>query len=109
MSRRVARRPRARQDIIEQAEFIGADNPRAAERFLGAIERAERMLAATPGMGAARDFPRLEGIRMWPVKGFTRHLIFYRPIEGGIEVIRMLHASRDIEALFRDEEGGTPG
>jgi plasmid stabilization system protein ParE len=38
---------------------------------------------------------------MWRVSGFPNHLIFYRPLEGGgIEVIRVLHAKRDIEALF---------
>ena len=37
---------------------------------------------------------------MWRVAGFPNHLIFYRPIESGVEVIRVLHASRDIESLF---------
>jgi toxin ParE1/3/4 len=37
---------------------------------------------------------------MWRVAGFPNHLIFYRPVESGVEVIRVLHAKRDIEALF---------
>jgi toxin ParE1/3/4 len=39
-------------------------------------------------------------MRVWPVKGFENHLIFFRPIDGGIEVIRVLHAARDIESVF---------
>ena len=32
--------------------------------------------------------------------GFPSHFMFYRPIEGGIEVIRVLQAKRDIESLY---------
>ena len=39
-------------------------------------------------------------VRMWRVTGFPSHLIFYRQTEGGIEIIRVLHAKRDIDALF---------
>ncbi len=61
------------------------------------------MLADMPGMGAPREHGGLKGLRMWPVRGFERHLIFYRPIEDGIEVIRVLHASRDLEGLLGEE------
>ena len=59
-------------------------------------------LAATPELGAARTYngPAFVDVRMWRVAGFPNHLIFYRPIERGIEVIRVLHAKRDIESLF---------
>ena len=100
MSRRVTRQPRARRDIVEQADFIGRDNPEAAERFLEAVERAERLLGDMPDMGAPRSFPGLSGIRMWRVRGFERHLIFYRVLDDGVEVLRVLHASRDIRRLL---------
>jgi plasmid stabilization system protein ParE len=35
-----------------------------------------------------------------PIRGFEKHVIFYRPIANGIEVVRVLHASRDLEAMF---------
>jgi toxin ParE1/3/4 len=28
------------------------------------------------------------------------YLIFYRPVEGGIEIVPVLHGRRDIAALF---------
>ena len=37
---------------------------------------------------------------MWPVRGFEKHVIFYRPVATGIDVVRVLHAARDIEAIF---------
>lgn len=56
-------------------------------------------------MGAARNYndPTLAHVRMWRVAGFPNHLIFYRPLESGIEVIRVLHAKGDIEALFGNQ------
>jgi toxin ParE1/3/4 len=58
-----------------------------------------------PSIGSPREFRsrRLRNIRMWPVKGFEEHLIFYRENDDGIEVIRVLHGKRDIEDIFSDE------
>ena len=58
-----------------------------------------------PGMGEQREStnPRLDGLRVWRIDGFPNHLIFYRPIEGGIEIIRVLHGARDIDAVLEAE------
>jgi toxin ParE1/3/4 len=55
-----------------------------------------------PEMGARREYqnPTLAGVRMWRITGFDNYLVFYRPTERGIEIIRVLHAKRDIDALF---------
>ncbi len=39
-------------------------------------------------------------VKVWPVKGFENFLIFYTISEGSIDVIRVLHGSRDIESVF---------
>lgn len=39
----------------------------------------------------------IEGLRSIPVNNY---IIFYRPIDNGIKVIRVLHGARDIESLF---------
>jgi toxin ParE1/3/4 len=100
MSGRAVRQPRARQDIIEQALYVGRDDPRTAARFLDAVQEAEQLLAGMPGLGAPRSFRRLQELRMWRVRGFEKHLIFYRPTADGIEVLRVLHASRDLAAVL---------
>ena len=53
-------------------------------------------------MGVARKYrdPELEGVRMWRIAGFDRYLIFCRPAESGVEIIRVIHGKRDIEDLF---------
>lgn len=71
-------------------------------RFLDAAGATFRELARKPDLGALGEFrsPYLAGIRRWRVKGFKNYLIFYRQREDGIEVIRVLHGARDIEAIF---------
>jgi toxin ParE1/3/4 len=105
VSRKIVRQPRARRDIVACALYIEEQNPRAARRFLAAVERTINGLAASPWIGPRRDYdnPRLVGLRMFPVRGFEKHLIFYRPTENGIEIVRVLHAARDLDEILREE------
>jgi toxin ParE1/3/4 len=32
------------------------------------------------------------------------YLIFYRPLDEGIEIMRILHGSQDIKTIFPDED-----
>jgi plasmid stabilization system protein ParE len=38
------------------------------------------------------------------VQGFKRWLIFYLERPGAIEILRVLHGARDLEALFGEAE-----
>lgn len=40
-------------------------------------------------------------IRSFPV---GRYVIFYLPLPKGIEVVRVLHGSRDVGAILQEEE-----
>ena len=35
----------------------------------------------------------------------ARYVIYYRPIEGGIEVIRVLHSARDVRRHIPSSDG----
>jgi toxin ParE1/3/4 len=96
------RYPKALSDVEESAVYIGLDNPEAALRFLDAVESTLRLLVKNPDVGPARTFDgnNLSGFRSFPVKGFDKHLVFYRPTEHGIEVLRVLHGARDLGAIF---------
>jgi toxin ParE1/3/4 len=99
--------PRAAADLREQRDYIAQDNFASAERFLAAAEEAFERLATMPGMGVVRTVrnPRLGRIRQWPIRGFERHLIFYRETEAGIEVVRVLHGARDSGRILERETG----
>jgi toxin ParE1/3/4 len=106
MSGRILRRPRAEADIAEQAAWYLREGGAAlGERCLAAVQRTAERLLASPGLGPSREYlnPRLEGLRMFPVQGFEKHLVFYRPTPDGIEIVRVLHAARNRERLLRRE------
>ncbi|MGH7823385.1 MAG: type II toxin-antitoxin system RelE/ParE family toxin [Candidatus Binatia bacterium] len=102
--RTVTRRPAAKTDLLEHYVFIGEENLDAADRFLAEAGATFEKLAAMPRMGRRWESEdrRLGAIRVWPMPGWKR-LIFYRPGRSGIEIVRVLHAARDITAIIRDE------
>ena len=105
MSQRIIIRPRADRDLDEHAEFIARTNLEAARRFYDAAAEAFGQLAVLPEMGSPQTFrnPVLTGLRMWRIPRFERYLIFYRPIQEGIEVIPVLHAARDMGTIIEQE------
>ena len=105
MRRNINRSREARIDVIESAYFIAETNLNAVDRFLQATETAYEALAEMPGMGALRDYnnPRYAGMRMWPVPGFTKHLIFYQIRDVEIEILRVLHGAQDLAKIFAPE------
>ena len=73
-----------------------------AFRFLNAAEKTLERIAAMPASGALFEFndPRLAGIRHAPVRGFPNHYLFYLERPGGIELVRVLHAKRDLDSVL---------
>ncbi len=93
----------ARCDLVDIADYLEQVGGLAsAERFLAAVEQALGQLAGLPKMGSPWEtsHPRLQGLRTWPVPGFRNHVIFYRPLDDGIDLLRVLHGSRDTNALL---------
>jgi toxin ParE1/3/4 len=103
LRRRVIVRPAADRDLDEQAEYLAVhQNLELGLRFYRAAEETFNLLAGQPQMGKPAECrsPLLAGMRMFPLKGFPRHLVFYRPLDHGIEVVCILHGAREIEGLF---------
>ncbi len=96
----VTRRPLAEADILEIWDYIADDNPAAADRWVDQLDGQFRMLATQPKMGRARD-ELVPGVRSFP---FGRYVVFYVPIDKGIDVVRLLHGARDIDAVFQPEK-----
>jgi toxin ParE1/3/4 len=88
--------PLARDDLNEIWEYIAQDNLDAAERLVERIEELCELLATHPHLGRRRE-DLAPGLRSFPAGSY---IIFYQLITDGIEVVRMLHASRDIDSLF---------
>jgi toxin ParE1/3/4 len=102
---RIITLPRANEDIDEQFHFIAQDSFDVAWRFFEAVEQACSRLGDMPHIGIALDFdnPELRGLRMWPVPGFEKSLIFYQVVSNAVTIVRILHSSRDIENILEEE------
>lgn len=105
MTARAVIRPEASRDLDEQFEYLAEQSTELATRFLAAVRASVQRLVEQPDLGVSRGFTHeaLRDVRAWMVRGFPKHIIYYRPDPGGIEVIRLLHGSRDIVALFGDD------
>lgn len=97
-------RPAADRDIDEAIEYVFQENPRAALRLLAAIEKACDTIARSPRVGSLRfsDALPVEGLRFLAVAGFP-YLVFYFERRDHVDVVRVLHARRDIPALLQED------
>ncbi len=85
---------RAKQDVNEIWDYIATDNIEAADRVLDALDRAIVKLAKTPGIGHWREELTGKRHRFFLVHSY---LIVYRPETKPLQIIRILHASRDLQ------------
>ena len=93
---RVTRRPHAEADILEIWGYIAEDSVVAADRWVDKLDEKFALWATQPMIGRARD-ELSPGIRSL---AFGRYVVFFQPLPDGVDVVRVLHGSRDIDASF---------
>lgn len=86
----------AAEDLKEIWSYVAENNPEAANSLLKEITRRFSILRDHPHMGREQD-KLLVNLRSFAIKNY---IIFYRPFEGGVEILRVLHGSRDIGSIF---------
>lgn len=89
----------AKQDLLEIWAYIAEDNPNAADKLLDTINETCALLAANPKLGQARP-DIATSMRYLPLKNY---LILYHEQATGIQVVRVIHGSRDLNALILSE------
>jgi toxin ParE1/3/4 len=100
-------RPKARRDLDDQAVYLAEEaSPAIGYRFLVAAESTFALLATQPQIGWRPKVKRpkgLESLRMFTISGFEKVLVLYRPTPDGVEIVRVVHGSRDLRAVIRSE------
>jgi len=86
--------PLARQDMIDISDHIAKENRAAALRVVGRFETAMLRLLDMPFVGPAAGSHLPADIRKF---SSPPYIIFYRVLPGQVQVVRILHASRDID------------
>jgi toxin ParE1/3/4 len=94
-TRAIRRSPKARADILEIWLYIAERNPAAADRVLDAIENICGLIAVQPLIGRERS-EIAPGIRSFAVMSWV---IFYRPDDEFIDIVRIVHGARDLGEL----------
>ena len=95
--------PLAYADLESHVDYL-TDNqgPELAERFILAVYDAFETLSENLQIGAPRRFsgPALSGLRIWPIPGSERWLIFYIPADTTVQIVRVLHGARDLPTIL---------
>lgn len=104
----VSFRPKAEADIDEAfAWYVDKASIEVAQRFYFAVYIAAHQLPSeiVPGSPSYQwAAPKLAGLRWRKVDStFWKWLLFYRVKADGIEVVRVLHGSRDIATELSGE------
>ena len=91
--------PEAHEDLfgIWHYVFRESESLEVADRLTDAIDDRCRIYVDQPEMGQLRA-DLAEQVRCFPVGNYV---VFYLPLDDGIEVVRIIHGAQDIPARFR--------
>ena len=99
---RVARTALARSDLKDIGRYLAEQSQSrdVALRFLDAISKRCDLYASNAALGEA--CPDLSAdVRRFSVGSYV---VYYRPIRGGIAVLRVLHGSRDLPTAWQSRQ-----
>ena len=88
----------ASQDLNELADYFAKNNVEAGERFFQAFARKCQQLVIFSNSGKSYETIRPE-LRGLSLEGY---IIFYRVLDDGIEVLRVLSGRRNFQSLFEE-------
>jgi plasmid stabilization system protein ParE len=87
-------------DLIKSYLVEHAGVP-VARHVLREIRNALQFLATRPGVGHLREDLTDQPVKFWPVFSY---LIIYNPASRPLEVLRVLHAARDVAAVLEHSD-----
>jgi|SRR5579885_1012420 len=91
----------AAADLIEIGDYIAQNSMEHARLLVNEIYDAMYKLVAMPRMGSKRpDLSKDESLAFWIVRG--HYMIIYRPDVEPVEIVRVLHTSRDIARILNE-------
>lgn len=86
----------AEQDIAEIAEYIAADNLDAAVRLIDRFTELFQRLAQHGNLGERFQHRGIE-LRRFSIGNYV---VFFQQIDSGIQIVRILHGTRQFEDLL---------
>jgi len=87
----------AESDIEKVWLHIAGDRPSAADRMMDRFHQRFELLGSNPEIGELR--PDLADNLRQSIVG--KYVLFYRPLEHHVEIVRVIHGARDVSTEFR--------
>ncbi|MCL2830037.1 MAG: type II toxin-antitoxin system RelE/ParE family toxin [Betaproteobacteria bacterium] len=84
---------------MDIGDYIAEDNRANARRFVAKLHEQCRHIGRAPLSYASRE-DLAPALRMAP---FGNYIVFFRVLDGLVRIERILHAARNLPALFSDE------
>lgn len=103
MSRAVAVSRRARNDLRNIAYYLEEEaGLRTSLRFLRMANVSFKKLVRFPKIGSQweTEYAGMKDVRTWPILKFPNYIIFCRPSDREVEVLRVLHGAMDLPTAF---------
>ena len=96
------RSPLAREDLTQIEDDVAVRRGNnAAQKVLSTILEKACLHARFPGIGRSRD-DLSPGLRSFVV---LPYVIFFRPVNNTIELVRILHGRRDVDSIIHETLG----
>ncbi|MGC9223640.1 MAG: type II toxin-antitoxin system RelE/ParE family toxin [Terracidiphilus sp.] len=99
---RIRLAPQARTDLDEIWLYVArkSGNTETATRHIESIARGFGLLVKFPLIGRSLEARKNPNVRTLTVR---KYIVFYRPADGEIRILRIIHAARDAYAVFAGE------
>lgn len=92
--------PQAEADLFDIWSYTASDNLESAGRVEHAIYEACAFIADGPMRGRTRPDLTSLALRFWMVPRYPTYIIVYDPATSPLQIIRILHGSRDLKRLL---------
>ncbi|MBD1907783.1 type II toxin-antitoxin system RelE/ParE family toxin [Funiculus sociatus GB2-A5] len=90
----------ASRDLSEIADYFAETSIEAGEQFFREFNRKCQQLVSFPNSGKSYAKVRAD-LRGLPLEG---HIIFYRVLDDGIEILRVVSGRRNFPSLFEESD-----
>ena len=84
-------------DLDALWNYIAENNPTAADRFVDELHQCFESLSKSPEIGELQPLLADGTYRRF---SYRNYVIYYRPMDDGIVLVRVLHGARDHERLL---------
>src|SRR2546422_4283020 len=92
--------PQAADDLFDIWSYIARDSVEAANQVEDAVYQACAFLAEGPLRGNTREDLTKLPLRFWTVQAYPSYIIVYDPETDPLQIIRVLHGTRNIVAIL---------